>query len=442
MNFNKNTELESVTSLTNNYTQSGGGLLNWVCGNDIVTIILQAAKKGRFDVVSYLVLNQELEDLDKQDEDGYTVLHYIVSYYHELPDAEKTLTKLLSSSEVSDFINLVDFRYKNTALHLATMRKNYAVANKLVKYGANVKAQNKEGMYVATESEKDISEDVVNTESVFRKKKPVVNVDILIDGFLGKNKKQDTNSTEGINMTDVFSKTGTDVKPSVRSTQTEFQGQNTSEFVNNLMSDLKNYEQVGGVKSISGSRVMNTMSNLNYDDNDYDAEESEIDYNMYGGADPEASKIHTNAITKIMSLMKVDKDTANVYRATVFYKVVTDHPEIKGDLERAVEMEKNITKDMLDSIDIEKEKREREKRFSMKQSKKGTSTSTKSSDTSSTVPKEKKVKATKAEKPEKKEKKVKAQKRTKGKTQKRLDTRLYTSDVLSDLSESSTSISM
>jgi len=100
----------------------------------------------------------------------------------------------------------------------------------------------------------------------------------------------------------------------------------------------------------------------------------------------------TGAGDKIAEIMGVDKDTARNYKA-VLYKQVKDKdeessakdpkkPKLNG-YERAIEMEKLATKEVLSKIDIKKKTEEIKKHLEEKASSKNTKKATNDSDSES-----------------------------------------------------------
>jgi len=58
--------------------------------------------------------------------------------------------------------------------------------------------------------------------------------------------------------------------------------------------------------------------------------------------------------------MNVSEDDARVYKHVIYYKVKEAHPELKN-LDRAIEVEKETTKENLESIDLKKSKKNMKK---------------------------------------------------------------------------------
>ena len=88
----------------------------------------------------------------------------------------------------------------------------------------------------------------------------------------------------------------------------------------------------------------------------------------------QSSDIHERSIQKIAELLKLDLNKpednkkARYYKAAIWKMVKEKHPELSN-YDRSVEMEKNITKDTLKSIDINKVTKEIDQYFSEKSEK-------------------------------------------------------------------------
>ena len=115
-----------------------------------------------------------------------------------------------------------------------------------------------------------------------------------------------------------------------------------------------------------------TATEYNYDNN------GENDYNNISDVSDiarqinrQSSDIHERAVLKIIEILKLDKNNekdvqmARNYKAAI-YKMVKENNPLLNNFDRAVEMEKSITKDLLKTIDINKVSKEIEKHMSEK----------------------------------------------------------------------------
>ena len=139
------------------------------------------------------------------------------------------------------------------------------------------------------------------------------------------------------------------------------------------------------VESDSGSESMSeSMSEV--DQSSADSEMSELSRMINN----QATEIHERTVKKIMELLKVSEQEARTIKAFIYNEVKTSHPELNN-FDRAVEMEKRITKEYLEKLskkDLDKlSKLITEKQQSKEQS----SEKTESSEESSEEPKAKKT---------------------------------------------------
>jgi len=122
----------------------------------------------------------------------------------------------------------------------------------------------------------------------------------------------------------------------------------------------------GGAKKHSGSRMMRTYSEYSTISG---GSESDL---LSRALNNQASMIHDKVVKKIMELMNVDEKTAKIYKAALYRKVQNNDPQkLLNNYDRAVEMEKLTTKDVLDTVNIEETASEMEKHFKEKEQEKG-----------------------------------------------------------------------
>ncbi len=146
-------------------------------------------------------------------------------------------------------------------------------------------------------------------------------------------------------------------------------------------------------------RHVSTYSEVSVDNN-YDAIKSDASdiSQIARQISRQSSEIHERAILKIIELLKLDKtkekdlNLARMYKAAI-YKTVKEKNPLLNNFDRAVEMEKSITKETLKSIDIDKVSKEIQKHLSEKsastasaESSTMTTSATKSASSSVTLP--------------------------------------------------------
>lgn len=86
--------------------------------------------------------------------------------------------------------------------------------------------------------------------------------------------------------------------------------------------------------------------NFNYD---YSKESSKIKRNL----ERQVDDIHQRVIEKIQKMLKVDEETAKIYKAYLYNKVKKEQPELTS-YDRATEMEKMTTVENLKNVDVDK----------------------------------------------------------------------------------------
>jgi hypothetical protein len=165
--------------------------------------------------------------------------------------------------------------------------------------------------------------------------------------------------------------------------------------------------EINKKKNVKDIEIDETEESVDTDtDNKLTSELSEMARNIAR----QSNDIHERSIEKIAEILKLDlknpeenKKVRN-YKAAIWKMVKDKHPELSN-YDRSVEMEKNITKDVLKSINIDQVSKEIEQYFSEKSK----SEKSETSETSKEDKKEKKDKK-KVDKDEKKEKKGKESK--------------------------------
>lgn len=342
---------------------------------------MKLVKKGEFPVVLFLVDENKISDFSEAcPETGFTILHYLVAYYKMIHGVdnriEKTIKNILSRSDVSDFINIQDSVYGNAPLHLAVMSKNFELAEKLIAAGANPKLRNKNEMFISTDSETDVMREV-ERQGIMSEVRKSPNSNIFI-----KKSMSDFNATDAEvdnhikNMVDTLFKMEhkggfspssatlsaglpdalgvTEVAHNSISKASENPIADTEQFMDEM---IRNYSKPQAGGRVTGSRK---MTKAEFDD----ATESD----MSGGFSPknlsemselsrmiesQADETHKRVVDRIKELLKVDDVTARAYKALLYSKVKSEKPELNN-FDRAVEMEKITTKEILETLNKDK----------------------------------------------------------------------------------------
>jgi hypothetical protein len=353
--FNKLSDTPVPTS------RGGGNLLNFLFGNEELNVLLKALKEGEFEAASFMIRNNVSNDFTATDPAcGYTALHYVVAFATKVPQFDNVVSKILSSSDVSSFINIQDKLNGNTALHLAAYTKNYALCDMLVKAGANGSIRNNNKTYVLADSDVETT-----STSVFVKKSSSKSNSPKSDSELDANMNNFVKLFVGLNQKKVRkSETDSGLMPNAFTVgQTDKQASekvyNTDVFVDDLLKlygDKANTNTVntmnGGASNILvGKRQMKT-----YSDFSLDSEQSE-----QSGGDKESSELHEKAVSKIKGMLdEIDPKNAKKtteereklarnYKAALYRKV--NEPGVKN-TEKAQKMFDLVTLANLKAIDI------------------------------------------------------------------------------------------
>jgi hypothetical protein len=420
-NYLKNTGSDlSDTSLTNNLI---GGLtnLNTHQLNDNLDknskLLIDACKNNNYNVVDLMLNNNLIEDYGNL-YDGKTVLHYVVDKYEHLKNSDEILNKILSSSNINDFINKKD-SYGNTAAILSVKNNNMNLTNKLINFGANKSVKNDDGYYINSESEHQNStnkihsnKDIQNIMSLFGLNSNEINseteqlsslnlnttpqyenmygggdnsaeipedTDQIVNYLINKHYQQGGERNSESENTD-FIIDNLEQKYNINSNTHNEDSVNTENLINEL---IHNYSQSGGSKNknknktIKGSRTL-VMYN-EHDNYNVESVSSSPHHYVYGGVsdsidsqhnvshslkryeeelmrlvDNQSTEIFQRIVEKIIKLLNVDEKTARYYKTVLIHKIKKDSPNITQ-LDLANQVEKNTTKEHLKTINIKDE---------------------------------------------------------------------------------------
>jgi len=304
---------------------------------------LLAARTKDYGVVDFMVNHDMVSNLSSKDDNGSNVLHYLAHDYSTNPKAKEVVSKLVSRSDISSFINAKN-NNGDTPLISAVKAGNMDLAEKLISAGADKTLKNNDGLYVASEYSEGSDQQAAQqlTESV----NSMVNMFVNMDGNL---------DTESPNMPDHLSLTETVQyrRPTYANNysnnndlSSSMSIKDTDAFLTTLENKYINNGMSGGSRK-SGSRT------LRYYNFDASYEGSANDSELSRMIENQASEIHKRVVNKIMDLMGVDEVAARTYKAMLYSKVKEEHPELNN-LDRAIEMENMTTIDNLESLDKNK----------------------------------------------------------------------------------------
>jgi hypothetical protein len=360
----------SSTNTAKENPQNGGGFF---FTDDMAQLAIEACKKGEFPVVLFLVNEDKITDFCEQDDEtGYTILHYLVAYYNMINSIDTRMSsiidKIIKRPDVHKFINKQDKIHKNSPLHLAVMSKNTELANKLISAGANPKLKNSNNLHIVTDSESDVlgevSRQAIMSEvkdspkdlfikSVSPKSSDVDNnIKNMVDALFNMENRKKLSPTMSENLPDTLRLT--DVRRNNMSDNFS-EVTNTEHFLDEM---IKHYDnpQLGG--KINGTRKMNSSSlhegavsiSDMYEESEHVLSEMSELSRMIGN---QADETHKRVISRIRELLGVDDITARAYKAVLYAKVKTDKPELNN-YDRAVEMEKITTEEVLKGLNKSK----------------------------------------------------------------------------------------
>lgn len=362
-----------LSSSSNNPKESNILSGGFFFSDDFAKLAIEACKKSEFSVVLFLINENKISDYCEQDDEtGYTILHYLVAYYNMMSslynNISDTLNKILKRDDVSSFINIQDKIYNNTPLHLAVMSKNSELADKLIKAGADPKIKNSNNLYVATDSESDVLGEVHrqatmsdikdSPKDLFIKSSPKSesvdnNIKNMVDALFNMEKRKNNSPTMSMSASLPDTLKLTEVPRNSSDNFSEIV--NTEQFLDEM---IKNYSKPQKGGKISGTRKMTSpnthegavpVSQLYSESENVLSEMSELS-RMIGN---QADETHKRVVSRIRELLGVDDVTARAYKALLYNKVKTDKPELNN-YDRAVEMEKITTEDVLNSLDKSK----------------------------------------------------------------------------------------
>ncbi len=440
-NFSETSSEPFYKSQKNIKNQNGGFL--GLGETDYSELLFNAVAQNNVEALLYLVNSPIIKKINYQDNHGQTILHMVLNNLVTGKNTQKVniiTDVILTRPDIKDLINIQDVN-GNTALHLAVIAGQDVLCDKLIKAGANPLLKNNAGLFIESETETAENqpinvEQVVNekpvtaSESVFISKKELTDtktnnlsdkeqcfINKLIESITGTH-KQTTSEAQGLTNIE------TTVVPDIKGDNnfSEYSELiNTSEFINDFVSK---YQKGGKVKA-KKSRKLNTNSQLKIESSMEMPKlsqtsalniESEVSEKSQSATEMselsrminnQATEIHERTIKKIIEILGVGEQEARTIKAFIYNEIKTQHPELNN-FDRAVEMEKRITKDNLEGLDKKKLK-ELSDVISEKQKAKTESESTIEEKPKKATKKAKEEKAPKEKKP-KEEKKVKAKK--------------------------------
>jgi hypothetical protein len=333
---------------------------------------LIAARTKDYGVVDFMLNHDMLSELSSQDEEGSTLLHYLARDFSVNSKANAIISSLLKRNDVLQFINIQD-KNGDTPLIAAVKAGNMSLSEQLISSGANRQIKNNDGLYVGSESERGTNSNTQTSSRVTSEKELTESINDMVNMFvkMGRPVVIDTDieimNTESANMPDHLSiteslKSHVDTSDNVSS----FSIKDTDTFLNMLEHKyIKGAQQGGSYQKGGVKQVRIGNRTLRYYGNEGSYEGTASDAELSRMIDNQASDIHKRVVEKIMDILSIDEKIARNYKAAIYKEVRDEQPNL-ANLDRAVEMEKRITKDKLKSIDIKKVTKEIEKHLQEK----------------------------------------------------------------------------
>jgi len=330
-------------------------------------------------LLDYLKSHKNKIDASHKDENGNNLIHNIVG--GSIQNKDKILNELFKTDNVNSAINMYN-NIKDTPLHMAVKTEQHDIADLLINNGANKYIQNGAGFSVETDVEPvaDHIFDINNKSSVFAKK--------------------NTDSEISNNVSNLFKNVkGSDTKPNSSHKKNAHGGEDnnsisstTNKFIDNLfdMGSAKygnRYEASGGVskkrtkkgtngkkkgtkkakkgtkKAKKGTKKTKPISRQNSRSNSRSNSRPRSRSSSRNRENNKVNDLHIRTVQKIMDLLNISKEEAGYYKAEIYRRVREKNDKLTG-YERALEMEKMATKEILDQItpDIPKIKEAIEKK--------------------------------------------------------------------------------
>lgn len=369
----------------------------------ILSVIKQACKDKNFAVLKYILQITNTIPEETVDEFGNTILHYAIINFNEIGGLP-FIQQLLAMKGIEKIINTISDKDGLTPVVLAFTLRLPQIVDLLIARGADNKTPSRNGTILETDTEtsqqapQEVPQQNKRNETLFP----------YLTSFLN----QITGTTTKIPETTMQSLQSTQTQP-VKQTDEENEQQDvrTTEFFRNIIEKQfpqnKTTREVtqeviqpvagGGSKStIVGQRLLHRLevSSISGGKNNKNkSRRNKIISNGKNELERITNDVHERTIETIKNILNIDYDDAKIYKSALYYRVKEEHPDLSS-YQRAVEMEKLATKEILKKINFDAEKKKYDKFISEK---KKLSTSSESSSESESPKNTKKSKKNKKE---------------------------------------------
>lgn len=352
--------------------------------NSCMILIKKACAEKKFDIVKFMVDGLPRIPSEQVDEFGNNILRFVITHFDEM-GGSPYLATLLKKQGIKDIINEISQVDGFTPAFLACYLGHHEVVDMLRDAGADLKIKSRSGAQIAiatptvTEMAKS---DVAKEKSTIMSAIPK-----YIESFFGMMKQSDDIpvSTIGLSATEKPSDKPARVPSeaavkSMRSIPPVASELSTEAFINGVISGSLSAPQqkpatpiapvapvAGGSRAVAvGQRLLNNAPDYHHGGSSESAKSHKSSKSSRKPVElsRETNKIHEEAVEEIKRILKLgdsedDDRTAKIYKSVLYYKVKELHPDLSG-YDRAVEMKKLVTKEELENIDFEKEKKKRD----------------------------------------------------------------------------------
>jgi len=395
----------------------------------LMTLIKSVCADKDFATLATILKHTRFVPIDPIDENGNTILHFIISNFQEMGGAP-FLQTFLSNPDSKKLLNKQSEKSGVTPAVLACSLKLFNVIDMLIDAGADINIKSRDGSRIQPATTEQMTEQAPSVKQAVPESSPSLfkSISGLTSFFsgIGKRSSQSQTAVSSLELskqqterapradialpaeslvsslpgmtsvatlpqskkqiseekTDAYLQSKkqlaqlapTEPQPNKEQIFENGSDEKTSEFVNNIVKSRQPpiaSTNGGGRSVVVGQRYLNNIPELS----------STISFGGYRKKKSskkddkkksthelgrQTDDLHQKVLEKIMELMGVDEQTAKLYKSIIYYKVKNDQPSLTS-YERAIEMEKLVTKKKLDEIlkkvDIEAEKKLREKAF-------------------------------------------------------------------------------
>ncbi len=389
MNYFNFSETSSEPFYKSKKNIQSGGFFDF---NNYSSLLFDAISQNNFNALIFLINNKAIDKINYTNNNNQTILHLLIEKLVTYENKElliNAIDSILNRTDILSLINLQD-NNGNTVLHIAASERLDDICDKLIAKGADKSIKNNAGLYISSETDTsaDLSlnnnetDKINNTDSVFISQKELnKNKDLsdkdklylnnMLNSINGNTKSTET--SEAIGLTNISDTTALNNKNNKYSEYSNLI--DTSQFIDEFVSTKEKLKQDGGKKKkIKKSRKLNTnslyklessmempkisqTSAVNIDSSTEELNNSSSSINEMSELsrmiNNQATEIHERSVKKIMELLNINEQEARTIKAYLYNEVKTQHPELNN-FDRAVEMEKRITKDYLNKIDNKK----------------------------------------------------------------------------------------